>query len=159
MKKYLLAFVIVLFSFQSFSQLLSWSPQFPTESSTPVTITLDANYGNKGLLNYTPVTDVYVHIGVITNKSTGASNWLHVITTWGITNPAWQATSLGNNKWSFTINGGLRNFFGLTDPTETIQKIAILFRSGDGNSKQANADGSDMFVPVYSTPLAIRINT
>lgn len=159
MKKYLLAFVIVLFSFQSFSQLLSWSPQFPTESSTPVTITLDANYGNKGLLNYTPVSDVYVHIGVITNKSTGASNWLHVITTWGITNPAWQATSLGNNKWSFTINGGLRNFFGLTDPTETIQKIAILFRSGDGNSKQANADGSDMFVPVYSTPLAVRINT
>jgi len=159
MKKYLLAFVIVFFSFQSFSQLLSWSPQFPTESSTPVTITVDANYGNKGLLNYTPVTDVYVHIGVITNKSTSASNWLHVITTWGITNPAWQATSLGNNKWSFTINGGLRNFFGLTDPTETIQKIAILFRSGNGNSKQANADGSDMFVPVYTNVLAVRINT
>ena len=159
MKKYLLSFIIVFFYFQSFAQLLSWSPQFPMEGSTPVTITVDANYGNKGLLNYTPVTDVYVHIGVITNKSTSPDNWLHVITTWGITNPVWQATSLGNNKWSFTINGGLRNYFGLTDPSETIQKIAILFRSGNGNSKQANADGSDMFVPVYTNALAVRINT
>ena len=161
MKKYLLSFVIVFFSFQSFSQLLSWSPQFPMENSTPVTITVDANYGNKGLLNYTPVTSVYVHIGVITNKSTNSSNWLHVVTAWGVANPAWQAVSLGNNKWSFTINGGLRSYFGLTDPTETIQKIAILFRNanGDASIKQANSDGSDMYVPVYTNALAVRINT
>lgn len=159
MKKYLLAFVIVFFSFQSFSQLLSWSPQFPTESSTPVTITVDANYGNKGLLNYTPVTDVYVHIGVITNKSANSGDWKYVKTTWGVTSAAWQATSLGNNKWSFTIAGGLRSYFGLSDPTEMIKKIAILFRNGNGNSKQANADGSDMYVPVYTNALSVRINT
>src|SRR5665213_4450110 len=114
MKKGLLFLTILFFSIQSFSQLLSWSPQFPMESSTAVTITVDASYGNKGLLNHTP-SDVYVHIGVITNLSANSSNWLHVITTWGITNAAWQATSLGNNKWSFTITGGLRSYFGLTD--------------------------------------------
>jgi 1,4-alpha-glucan branching enzyme len=161
MKKYLLFFLIVFFSSQSFSQLLSWSPQFPMESSTPVIITVDANYGNKGLLNYTPVNDLYVHIGVITNESANSGDWRYVKTTWGIANSAWQATSLGNNKWSFTINGGLRSYFGVTDPTETIQKIAILFRNANGNSsiKQANADGSDMFVPVYTNALAVRINT
>lgn len=158
MKKGLLFLTILFFSIQSFAQLLSWSPQFPMENSTPVTITVDAGYGNKGLLNHTP-SDVYVHIGVITNKSTSSGNWLHVVTTWGVTNTAWQATSLGNNKWSFTIKGGLRTYFGLTDPSETIQKIAILFRSGDGNSKQANADGSDMYVPVYTNALAVRINS
>jgi len=159
MKKCLLTFVIVFFSFNSFSQLLTWSPQFPLESSTSVTITVDANYGNKGLLNYTPVTDVYVHIGVITNLSANSGDWKYVKTTWGTANPAWQATSLGNNKWSFTITGGLRNYFGITNPSETIQKIAILFRSGNGNSKQANADGGDMYVPVYTNALSIRINT
>ena len=158
MKKYLLLFTILFFSFQSFSQLLSWTPDFTQETSDPVVITMNANYGNKGLLNYTPTSDVYVHIGVITNKSTSPSDWLHVVTTWGVTNPAWQATYLGNNEWSFTITGGLRTFFGLTDPTETIQKIAILFRSGNGNTVQRNADASDMFVPVYDNGLYARID-
>ncbi|HUZ60582.1 MAG TPA: hypothetical protein VMU83_17555, partial [Hanamia sp.] len=124
MKKILLPLIFLGFVFQSFSQLLSWTPDFPMESSSPLTITVNANYGNKALLNYTPTTDVYVHIGVITNKSTSPTDWLHVVTTWGVANSAWQATYLGNNEWAFTITGGLRSFFGLTDPTETIQKIA-----------------------------------
>ncbi|HET7116481.1 MAG TPA: alpha-amylase family glycosyl hydrolase [Hanamia sp.] len=158
MKKFLLSIFILLFSFQSFSQLLSWTPDFIQETSDPVVITMNANYGNHGLLNYTPTSDVYVHIGVITNKSTSPSDWLHVVTTWGVTNPAWQAAYLGNNEWSFTITGGLRTFFGLTDPTETIQKIAILFRSGNGSTVQRNADASDMYVPVYGNGLYARID-
>lgn len=158
MKKLLFSFSILFFSFQSFSQLLSWSPDFPTESTTPFTITMDANYGNKGLLNYTP-SDVYVHIGVITNLSANSGDWKYVKTTWGTTDAAAKATSLGNNKWSFTITGGLRSYFGISNSSENIQKIAILFRSGNGNSKQANADGTDMFIPVYTNALTVRINT
>lgn len=158
MKKYLLTPVILFFSLQSFSQLLSWTPEFPTESSAPVTITVDANYGNKGLLNYNP-NDVYVHIGVITNLSSSSSDWKHVPTTWGSTDAAAKATSLGNNKWSFTISGGLRSYFGISDVSEKILKIAILFRSGDGNSKEANADGSDMYIPIYTSALAVRFTS
>jgi len=66
MKKILLP-VLLLFILKANAQLLTWSPDFIQESSTPVTITMDANFGNKGLLNYTPTSDVYVHIGVITN--------------------------------------------------------------------------------------------
>ncbi len=155
MKKSLLSFFIILFSIQSFSQLLSWAPDFAVENTTPFTITVDATKGNQGLLNYNAA-DVYVHIGVITNLSTSASNWKYVKTTWGTTDPLAKATSLGNNKWSFTITGGLRTYFGMSDPAETIKKIAILFRSGDGNKKQANADGGDMYVPIYTNTLAIR---
>ncbi|MDQ2720363.1 MAG: alpha-amylase family glycosyl hydrolase [Bacteroidota bacterium] len=156
MKKYLLIFFTLLFSLQSFSQLLSWTPAFPVESTTPFIITVDASKGNQGLLNYNPA-DVYVHIGVITNLSTSSSDWKYVKTTWGTTDPAAKATSLGNNKWSFTITGGLRTYFGLTNTAETIQKIAVLFRSGNGNLKQANADGSDMYIRVYTSALAVRI--
>lgn len=158
MKKYLLALFILFFSFQSFSQLLSWTPDFIQESSDPVVITMNANYGNQGLLNYTPTSDVYVHIGVITNLSTSSSDWRYVTSVWGTTNPAFQAVSLGNNQWSYTINGGLRTFFGITNAAETIQKIAILFRNGSGSLKQANADGNDMFVPVYDNGLYARID-
>ena len=158
MKKALLVSFAFLFSLQSFSQLLSWTPNFIQESSTPVVITVDATKGNQGLLNYTPTSDVYVHIGVITNLSTGASDWKHVTSVWGSTNAAFQATSLGSNKWSYTITGGLRAFFGMSNPAETIQKIAILFRNGIGSLKQANTDGSDMYVPVYDNGLYARID-
>ncbi|MEP6683537.1 MAG: alpha-amylase family glycosyl hydrolase [Parafilimonas sp.] len=155
MKKFLLPFLL-LFIVKANAQLLSWTPDFIQESSTPVVITMNANYGNHGLINYTPTTDVYVHIGVITNKSNG--QWTHVPFTWGTTTPAAQCVYLGNNQWKYTITGGLRNFFSITDASETIQKIAILFRSGNGNSKQANADGSDMYIPVYGNGLYARID-
>ena len=158
MKKIYLFFFLILFSFQSFSQLLSWAPDFIQEGSTPVVITMDATKGNQGLLNYAPFTDVYVHIGVITNLSTSSSDWKYVPFTWGTTNPLAQATSLGSNKWSYTITGGLRTYFGITNPAETILKIAILFRNGSGSLKEANADGSDMYVPVYDNTLHARID-
>jgi 1,4-alpha-glucan branching enzyme len=158
MKKTLLISYAILFSLQSFSQLLSWTPGFPQESSIPVVITVDATKGSHGLLNYTPTSDVYVHIGVITNLSTGPSNWLYSKFTWGTTNALAQATYLGSNKWSYTITGGLRAYFGISNPAETIQKIAILFRNGSGSLKEANSDGSDMYVPVYDNGLYARID-
>lgn len=156
MKKYLLLLIVICFSHKNFAQLLSWTPEFPTESSSPVTITADANYGNKGLLDFS--SDVYVHIGVITNLSTNSGDWRYVKTSWPGTDPAAKATVVSTNKWSFTITGGLRTYFGISNPSEKILKIAILFRSGDGNTVQRNADGSDMFVPVYDNSLSARIN-
>jgi len=158
MRKTLLLLILAFFFTNSFSQLLSWSPSFIQEGSSTVTITMDATKGNQGLLNYTPASDVYVHIGVITNMSTSSSDWRHVLSVWGSTNPAYQAVALGANKWTYTINGGLRSFFGITNPAETIQKIAILFRNGSGSLAQRNTDGSDMYVPVYDNGLYARID-
>ncbi len=157
-KAILFACTILFFRSQSFSQLLSWSPDFIQEGNSPVVITMDATKGNQGLLNYTPTSDVYVHIGVITNLSTSSSDWKYVNSVWGTTNPTFQAAYPGNNKWSYTITGGLRTFFGISNPAETIQKIAILFRSGNGNLKQSNFDGSDMYIPVYDNGLYARID-
>lgn len=160
MKRLLLLGVVSFLCCVSNAQLLSWTPLFPTENdpSQTLVITVDATKGNKGLLNYTPTSDVYVHIGVITNKSTSSTNWLYVPFQWGTTPAAANATYAGNNKWTYTITGSLRSFFSITDPTETIQKIAILFRNGSGSLKQANADGSDMYVPIYTSNLAVRID-
>lgn len=140
------------------TQLLTWSPSFITESSGTVEITCDATKGNQGLRGHTPLTDVFVHIGVITTKSTSASDWKYVKFTWGTSNSQAQCSSLGNNQWKYTITGGLRTFFGITDATERITKISILFRSGDGNKVQRNTDGSDMYVPVYTASAAVRID-
>jgi len=142
------------FSFSLHSQLLTWTPDFAKVSDN-ITITVDATKGNQGLNNYANTGDVYVHIGVITNLSTNTDDWKHVPFQWATTPAAAKATSLGNNKYSFTINN-ISTFFPL-DAGETIQKIAILFRNGSGSQAQRNADGSNMYVPIYTSDLAIRI--
>ncbi|MEP7143100.1 MAG: alpha-amylase family glycosyl hydrolase [Ferruginibacter sp.] len=125
------------------AQLLSWSPQFPNDNST-ITITVDATKGNQGLLGYTGA--VYLHFGVITSLSTGPSDWKYSPTVWATTT-APVATSLGGNKWSFMITNP-RIYFGVP-VGEAILRIAILFRDGAGVKAQRNADGGDMYVPIY----------
>jgi glycosidase len=148
------------YSIVSNAQLLQWSPVFIKESSTTITITCDANKGNQGLLNYTPTNDVYVHIGAITNLSTGAADWKYVVNSnFSVPVPIVQTTNAGSNKWTFTINGGLRSFFNITNAAEKIQKIAILFRSGNGSKVLRNSDASDMYIPVYDDALYARIDS
>ncbi|HYK46967.1 MAG TPA: alpha-amylase family glycosyl hydrolase, partial [Parafilimonas sp.] len=156
--KRLLFPLFLLITVAAHTQLLSWTPAFIQENSTPVTITMDANFGNRALLNYATTSDVYVHIGAITNLSSSAADWKYVKFTWGTTNASAHCTYLGNNKWQYTITGGLRNFFGISNGSETIREIAILFRNGTGSIVQRNANGADMYVPVYDNGVHARID-
>jgi hypothetical protein len=139
------------------AQLLRTTPAFITETSSTITIFADATKGNKGILNVTG--DIFVHIGAITSLSTSSSNWKYVPVAWGVADNKVKCNKLANNVWSFTISGGLRNFFGMTNASETIQKIAILFRDATGSQVLRNADASDMYIPVYENSLAVRIDT
>ncbi len=156
MKKVYLLILVVL-SLHVNAQLLVSSPNFITETATSSTIVADATKGNKALLGNT--NDIYVHIGVITNLSTGASDWKYVLSTWGTTDVRFKTVELGNNKWSFTFNNNLRSYFGITNANEKILKIAILFRDGAGNTVLRNSDASDMYVNVYDNNLHVKIDT
>jgi 1,4-alpha-glucan branching enzyme len=163
MKKVLLFLVVSIISIPIFSQLLSWSPNFPVEGSTTVEITMDGSKGNTSLNFYTPQSDVYVHTGVITNLSTSGTDWRYVqpgnfnTTVLALNAPYVPGTF--PYKWKFTINSGLRAYYGITNPAEVIKKIAILFRNGNGSKVQRNADGSDMFIPVSDGSLKVRFTT
>lgn len=143
----------------SYSQrLLSWSPEFAVDNST-LSITVDCNKGNQGLLNFESgnSSNVYVHVGVITNLSTSATDWKYTKFTWGTADPAAHATPLGSNKYQYTITN-IRSFFGVP-AGETIQKVTVIFRNASGSLKQVNSDGSDMYIPVYgNTEYAVRLN-
>ncbi len=159
MKKiWFFAITLFAFSISNAQRLLSWTPEFPIDNSN-LAVTVDCTKGNQGLLNYGGGTssDVYVHVGVITNLSTGPSDWKYVKFTWGTTDPAAHATSIGANKYQYVINN-IRSFFGVP-AGETIKKVTVIFRSGDGSKKQVNSDVSDMYLPVYgSTEYAVRLN-
>lgn len=131
-----------------FAQLLTSTPSFPADTGT-VTIVVDCSKGNQGLFNYASTGDVYVHTGVITNVSASQTDWRYVKFNPNFNQPypALAATYLGGNKYSFTIPG-IRAYYGVP-AGETILRVAILFRSGDGSKVQRNGDGSDMYVQVY----------
>ena len=148
---------LVLFSKILSAQLLSWTPAFPKDNDN-VIITVDASMGNQGLFNYSSTSDVYVHIAVITSLSSSSSDWKYSKFTWGTITAAAQATYIGNNKWQYTVTN-VRAFFntpGGVPASETIRKIAILFRNGSGSVAQRNFNGSDMYVPIYDNSLSLR---
>jgi len=150
-KLYLLSGLLVLLHAVR-GQELTVSPAFPQDTST-VTITVNCTLGNQGLLT-AGGTGVYAYMGLITSSSTSSSDWLYVpaACVWGTANAAVAGTYLGNNQYSFTIHN-IRSYFGVP-AAEVIYKVAILFWGDNGNLAQRNNDGSDMFVPVYSTSLA-----
>ncbi|HTR31897.1 MAG TPA: alpha-amylase family glycosyl hydrolase [Puia sp.] len=145
---------LLAFFYSTRGQELISVPSFPQDTGT-VSIIVNCNLGNQGLLS-AGGTGVYAYMGLITSASTGPSNWLHVPAAcqWGTPNAAVAATYLGNNQYSITIPN-IRAYFGVP-AGEVIYKVAILFWGQNGNIAQRNADGSDMFVPVYSTSLAGR---
>ena len=133
------------------AQELTVNPAFPKDTST-VTITVNCALGNQGLLT-AGGTGVYAYMGLITSSSTSSSDWKYVplACVWGTPNAAVAATYLGNNQYSFTIPD-IRSYFGVP-AGEVIYKVAILFWGDNGSIAQRNADGSDMYVPVFTTAL------
>jgi len=69
-----------LFNSVAISQVVTTIPAFPAENDL-VEITFNAAQGSGGLAGYSG--DVYAHTGVITNLSTGPSDWKYVKTNWG----------------------------------------------------------------------------
>lgn len=147
----------ILLTLQTNAQLLVSSPSFISEASSSTTIIADASFGNKKLIGNT--NDIFVHIGVITSLSTSGSDWKYVASTWGTSDAKFKCLSIGNNKWSYTINTNLRSFFGITNSNEKILKISILFRDAAGNNVLRNADGSDMYLDVFDNNLHVKIDT
>ncbi|MDO1449695.1 hypothetical protein Q0590_25685 [Rhodocytophaga aerolata] len=138
--------------------LLDWNPT-PVTDTDDVEIVCNASEGNKGLLNYEG--PVYIHVGLITSKSTHKNDWRYVKFNWGSRQREAEATPAGKNKWTYSIKN-IRSFFDVA-ADEQIIKLAILFRSGaciDVYCKTLrNADGSDMYIPIEDKTAVIQSQT
>ncbi len=129
------------------AQVVSTVPAFPSENDS-VLITFDATKGTAGLQGYTG--DVYVHTGVITNLSTGNTDWKHVFTTWGQTNPAWKMTRIGTDLYTYKVAPSVRSMYSVSNG-ETALKMAFVFRSGDGSKEAKDVGGNDIFINLYAS--------
>ena len=144
-----LAFLVFIFAGCS-SPLIETVPAIISDTGS-VTITCNANKGNKGLLDINE--PVYVHLGLITDSSVNSNQWRYVKFKWGSTDSAALATPMGDNSWSYTIPH-IRRFFGVKG-NEKLLSIAVLFRQGNCIDTFCrvlrNEDRSDIFIPINDT--------
>lgn len=137
-----------------FSQVIVTIPEYSTENDS-ITIIFNAQEGDGGLEGYTGT--VYAHTGVITNFSSGPSDWKHVIGDWGNNSNQPALTRIGTDLYELSI-GYPREFYSVTDANEHIQQLAFVFRSADANQTGRDAGGADIFADLYEIGLTIVVN-
>jgi len=152
-----LTVVLFLFASTVFSQVITVTPPLPNDQDS-IEVIFDASQGSGGLAGYTG--DVYAHTGVITNLSTGDSDWKYVKSGWGVNIPACKLASLGNNLWKLVIDPSIRSYYNVP-MGEEIQKLAFVFRSGvqvNGSWLEGKTEaGSDIFYDIYPSALSVKI--
>lgn len=168
MKRFCTLFlVLIVLSLSAAAQLVTSAPTPLQEGSKGVVLTYNAAspLGNKGLAGLPASTDVYAHIGVITNKSTNSSDWRYVVTPWPGTGNQQEANTdknrlkyLSANIYSLTI-GEIRPFFGITDASEHVKQIAVVFRTGDGTKEGKTASGGNIYIDVQPDGFAIELSS
>lgn len=136
--------------------LIGTEPAFPMEEA-PLVITFNAELGNAGLAGY--VGEVYVHTGVVTNLSTGQSDWKYVKTTWGENTPETKLTRLDADLYELSI-ANPRTYYDVPQGEEILE-LALVFRSdepvGDSYLEGKTADNQDVFVTIYQDELNVKI--
>jgi len=149
--------LIILFSLVLKAQIITVTPPLPNDLSN-IEIVFDASQGNGGLKDYNG--EIYAHTGVITNTSTGSSDWKYVKAAWGVNIPACKLISLGNNKWKLIIGPSIRSYYNVP-ASEQIQKLAFVFRSGVQVSGKwlegKTSSNGDIFYDIFPSTLSVKI--
>ena len=153
MKKRLLTpLFLFVFALSSWAQIITSTPQFITQNAGVIDLIYDATQGNAALKGYTG-TDVYAHAGVITTASTSNSDWKHA-PTWLDNTAKYKLTSMGNNKWKFSITPSIDVFYGLASG-EKVTKLAFVFRNSTGSLQGKGTGGVDILVDVFQEGLNV----
>ena len=139
------------------SAQVTTTPSPLQEDSQNVVIYYHADEGTKGLMGQPASEPIYAHTGVLTSSSNGSSDWKYA-PSWGDNSAKYELQYVSENLWKLEM-GDLRSYYGLTDPSETIEKLAFVFRNAACN-KEGKADGgADIFVDVYATGLQIAMQS
>lgn len=146
MKKLFLILNAMLLTIGINAQIVTTSPTPLQENSANVVLTFHAEQGTGGLKGLSPSEAVYAHIGVITNKSTSGSDWKYA-PTWLDNSSKYKCTYVAANTYTLTI-GDIRTYFGITDATEHVKQIAVVFRNSTGTKEGKATGGLDIFVDV-----------
>ena len=134
--------LIILLSFNSDAQIAWLEPSNPNPEDK-ITLYFDSQKGNTALKDYEG--DVYIHTGVITDRSIDGGDWKHVIGNWGEADARVKMKREG--KGIHSISYVISDFYVLRDD-EIPNMLAFVFRSENGGLVGKTENNEDIFIPV-----------
>ena len=148
------------------AQIVTSSPLILQQSSSDIVLTFhsDSPLCNQVFANAPQSEEIYAHIGLITSKSTSGSDWKYTIFPRPSSGNAQEANTDKNhlkyispNTYTLSI-GTIAGYFGITDPSETVKQIALVFRTADGRKECKTATGGDIYVDVMPEGFQMQFN-
>lgn len=137
-----LLILLFLLTFGLTAQVAWLTPENPGIDDT-VTLTYNVNSGNRGLEGWQG--DVYLHTGVITEKSIDGGDWKHVTGNWGHKDTKCLMKPAGDGLYRFTF---VINDYYRIRKDEVPQQLAFVFRNEDGSKVGKTKNNEDIFLPV-----------
>lgn len=153
MRKALLILGLILGAMYVSSQVITTDPSFPTDGEE-VVITFYADQGDQGLENFAQ--DIWAHTGVITELSTGPTNWKYVKTEWAENTDETKLVKIDDNTYQLTITPSAREYYGVPEG-EKIEQLAFVFRNSDGSITGRDSDGSDIYANIFEPGLNLKM--
>ncbi len=150
---FIFSILLLLIPFTGITQLITTEPALPLAEEA-VTIYYDATLGTAGLEGYTG--DVYAHTGVLTNNSSGTSDWKYVKSGWGENTPETKLTRVSEDYYSLEIGPSVRDYYGVPSGEE-ISNMAFVFRSSSSDLDGKGDGGTDILVEVFQEGLEVSI--
>jgi 1,4-alpha-glucan branching enzyme len=150
MRQFLFFLIMSGFFLTAKAQVISYSPAYPNINDS-LEIIFNATQGNAALTGVNPV---YIHTGVITSKSVNDADWQYKKTPFAAPDSTVLMQSLGNNL--FRIKFKIRNWYGFSQ-NEKVVALAMVFRNFAGTQIGKNADGTDIFIPIFETGFSAKI--
>ena len=119
---------------------VSSEPSPLQEDSENVWIYFYADQGSKGLMGQPSTDPVYAHTGACTNKG----DWRYA-PQWLDNSAKYKLEYVSPNVWRLFI-GDIRQYYGITDPQETVRRLAFVFRNATGTKEGKTSSGGDIFL-------------
>ncbi len=144
MKKVFLSIIAAVTGAVSWAQVVTTSPAILHENSENVVITYHADQGNEQLKDLQSTAEIFAHIGVVTNNSVDSCDWKYS-SEWGDNSDKYKLTYESADTWTLDM-GDIRTYFGITDETETVKQIGLVFRTGD---MPVDSVGDSIFIDLH----------
>lgn len=152
-KKIFILFSFVLLGKFSYGQIVTTNPEIPTPNDS-VTIFFHADEGNQELMDYEG--DIWAHTGVITEESSGSSDWKYVVAGWDENKDKARLKQVETNLYKLEIEPSIREYYGVPEG-DTIKQMAFVFRNSDGSLEGKTTSGEDIFVDVSQSTFNVKL--
>jgi 1,4-alpha-glucan branching enzyme len=137
---------------QAYAQVVTYTPNYVTVNDS-ITIIFNSSQGNGALAG---ADSVWIHTGIITDRSASSGDWHYKKRAYAFPDSSVLMTKIATNV--FRIKFKVNSWYGF-NTQEKVRALAMVFRNRPGTQVGKNADGSDIFIPIFNSGFSAKITS